>query len=426
MISNANPWDNLKFNEKGIEEVKRKFFGTLYNTYSFFALYANLDKFKYSEADIPLHERAEIDRWILSELHTLIKNVDTYYSDYEPTKAARAISYFTQEYLSNWFVRLSRRRFWKGDYQKDKISAYQTLYTCLLTLSKLCAPIAPFFMDRLYQDLNAVTQKEPFDSVHLSDFPTYNEDMVDKVLERKMENAQTIASLVLSLRAKEKIKVRQPLQKIMIPIESKAQKEEILAVSNLIKHEVNIKDIELLEDASDILVKTIKPNFKVLGPRFGKDMKLIADAVNNFTAQDIKTIEEKGAIDIEISEKSITLGREDVEIKSQDIEGWLVANQGALTVALDVTITDDLREEGIARELVNRIQNLRKDSGYEVTDRIDVVLQKQPHLQKAVHSNLEYIKTETLTEELKIIDNLNNGVTINFDDIHTKLFIQKH
>lgn len=426
MISNANPWDNLKFDSEGIEEVKRKFFGTLYNTYSFFALYTNLDKFNYSEADLPLEERPELDRWILSELHTLIKKVDEFYADYEPTKAARAISNFTQEFLSNWYVRLSRRRFWKGDYQTDKISAYQTLYTCMLTISKLGAPIAPFYMDQLYQDLIRVTGKEDFESVHLAEFPKYDEAYIDKALERKMENAQTISSLVLSLRAKEKIKVRQPLQKIMIPVDSAEQKHEILAVSNLIKHEVNVKNIELLEDASDILVKQIKPNFKVLGPRFGKDMKLIAGAVSGFSADDIKKIEQKGEIDVEINGKNITLGLDDVEITSQDIEGWLVANEGALTVALDVTITDDLRKEGIARELVNRIQNLRKDSGFEVTDRIDVKLQKDDQIVAAVHSNVEYIKSETLTEDLEIMDNLNSGIEIAFDDVNTKLFIQKH
>ncbi len=426
MISNANPWDNLKFDVDGIEEVKRKFFGTLYNTYSFFSLYTNLDKFNYSEADIPLEERPELDRWILSELHTLIKKVDEFYAEYEPTRAARAISDFTQEYLSNWYVRLSRRRFWKGDYQTDKISAYQTLYTCMVTLAKLGAPIAPFYMDKLYQDLTQVTQKENFESVHLAEFPKYDESFVDKSLERKMENAQTISSLVLSLRAKEKIKVRQPLQKIMIPVDSEQQKEEILAVADLIKHEVNIKEIELLSDASDILVKQIKPNFKALGPRFGKDMKLIAGAISKFTSEDIKKIEQNGVLDVEVNGKNITLGLDDVEITSQDIEGWLVANEGALTVALDVTLTDNLRREGIARELVNRIQNLRKDSGFEVTDRINVVLQKDDNIVKAIDTNLEYIKTETLTEELEIMDTVNNGIEIAFDDVNTKLFIQKH
>jgi len=426
MIANANPWDNLKFDVDGIEEVKRKFFGTLYNTYSFFTLYSNLDNFNYSEADIPLNERPEIDRWILSELHSLIQKVDAFYTDYEPTRAARAISDFTQDYVSNWFVRLSRRRFWKGDYQKDKISAYQTLYTCLVTIAKLGAPIAPFFMDRMYMDLNSVTKKENFESIHLSNFPVYDESFVDKSLERKMEAAQTISSLVLSLRAKEKIKVRQPLQKIMIPIDSKQQKEEILAVADLIKHEVNVKEIELLEDASDILVKQIKPNFKTLGPRFGKDMKLIANAIVGFTSEDIKKIEQSSEIQVEINGKSITLGLEDVEIISQDIEGWLVANEGTLTVALDVIISEDLRREGIARELVNRIQNLRKDSGFEVTDKIDVQLQKDEKIVDAVQTNITYIKAETLTEKLEIIDQINNGIEVVFDDVNTRLFIKKH
>jgi len=426
MISNANPWDNLKFDEEGIEEVKRKFFGTLYNTYSFFSLYTNLDGFKYSEAEMDINKRPELDRWILSELNTLIKKVDDFYADYEPTKAARAISDFTQDYLSNWYVRLSRRRFWKGDYQQDKISAYQTLYTCMVTLAKLGAPIAPFFMDKLYLDLNNVTQKEPFSSVHLADFPVCNEALIDKELERKMESAQSISSLVLSLRAKEKIKVRQPLQKIMVPVDNAQQKEEIVAVADLIKHEVNVKEIELLEDASDILVKQIKPNFKELGPRFGKDMKLVAGKIAQMTSEDIKKIEQKGVLEVEINGKNITLGLTDVEITSQDIEGWLVANEGGLTVALDVTITEELKGEGIARELVNRIQNLRKDSGFEVTDRIDVRIQKDDNLVNAVHTNIEYIKTETLTEDLEIIETVNNGIDIAFDDVNTKLFIQKH
>ncbi len=425
MISNANPWDNLKFDLDGIEEVKRKFFGTLYNTYSFFQLYTNIDGFSYSEADIPLNERPELDRWILSELHTLIEKVDAFYAEYEPTKAARAISNFTQDFVSNWFVRLSRRRFWKGDYQTDKISAYQTLYTCMETIAKLGAPIAPFFMDRLYLDLNKVTNKETFESVHLADFPVFDPAFVDKSLERKMENAQTISSLVLSLRAKEKIKVRQPLQKIMIPVDSEQQKEEILAVSDLIKHEVNIKEIEILTDASDILVKQIKPNFKTLGPRFGKDMKLIANKINSLTADDIKTIEQKGKLDVDCNGKIITLERTDVEITSQDIEGWLVANEGAITVALDVTINDELREEGIARELVNRIQNLRKDSGFEVTDRINVEIKKVQQIIKAVNANLEYIKAETLTDNIDLVDNVNNGTEVVFDDVETILGISK-
>ena len=426
MISNANPWDNLKFDIEGIEEVRRKFFGTLYNTYSFFTLYANIDKFNYSEPEIPLGERPEIDRWILSELNTLITKVDEYYANYEPTKAARVISEFTQELLSNWYVRLSRRRFWKGDYQADKISAYQTLYTCMLTIAKLGAPIAPFFMDRLYLDLIKNTQKETFKSVHLAEFPKANPELIDKALEHKMAQAQLISSLVLSLRAKEKIKVRQPLQKIMIPVASSKQKEEILAISDLVKHEVNVKEIELLEDASDILVKQIKPNFKVLGPRFGKDMRFVAAAIQKLDANAIKEIEKQGSLDIEINGKISTLTLDDVEITSQDIEGWLVANQGAMTVALDVTITAALKEEGIARELVNRIQNLRKDSGFEVTDTIEVVLLHHENMHKAIQNNLEYIKLETLTKTLNEVNQLDKGIAIDFDDISTKLFIQKH
>ncbi len=426
MISNANPWDNLKFDTDGIVEVKRKFFGTLYNTYSFFSLYANIDKFDYSEEEVPLAERPEIDRWILSELHTLIKKVDEAYADYEPTRATRAISDYVQENLSNWYVRLCRRRFWKGDYQKDKISAYQTLYTCLLTVAKLSAPVAPFFMDRLYKDLTAATKKEPFESVHLAEFPVCDASVIDTALEGKMEKAQTISSLVLSIRQKERIKVRQPLHKIMIPILDSAQKEEIAAVADLIKSEVNVKEIELLDDASDILVKQIKPNFKTLGPKFGKDMKQIAQAVAGFGQEDIQEIEQKGEISLEIENKTIKLQLLDVEIASQDIEGWLVASAGPITVALDVTIDEELKEEGIARELVNRIQNMRKDAGYEVTDKIDIKILKSGLVEKAVKSNLAYIKTETLTAELHFRETLENGTTITFDDVNTKLFIEKH
>ena len=426
MISNANPWDNLKFDEEGIIEVKRKFFGTLYNTYSFFCLYANIDEFEYSEADIPLSERPEIDRWILSELHSLIKKVDEAYADYEPTRATRAISDYVQENLSNWYVRLSRRRFWKGDYQKDKISAYQTLYTCLVTVAKLSAPVAPFFMDRLYKDLTRTTQKETFESVHLANFPLYDAALVDTDLESKMQKAQTISSLVLSIRQKEKIKVRQPLQKIMIPVLDEKQKEEIAAVADLIKSEVNVKEIELLDDTSGILVKQIKPNFKVLGPKFGKEMKQIAKAVGRLGQEDIQKIEQQGEISLDIENKIIKLQLQDVEIASQDIEGWLVASSGSLTVALDVTINDTLRKEGIARELVNRIQNIRKESGYEVTDRIDIKILKDGLVENAVVNNIDYIKTETLTAELNFEDNLEIGTTVAFDEINTKLFIVKH
>ena len=425
MISNANPWDNLKFDLEGIEEVRRKFFGTLYNTYSFFSLYTNIDGFAYKEADVPLNERPELDRWILSELHTLIHKVDKFYADYEPTRAARAISDFTQDYLSNWYVRLSRRRFWKGTYETDKISAYQTLYTCMTTIAKLASPIAPFFMDRLYQDLNSVSKKETSESIHLSDFPVYDESFVDKSLERKMESAQTISSLVLSLRAKEKIKVRQPLQKIMIPVDSNQQKEEILAVSNLIKHEVNIKEIQILDDASDILIKQIKPNFKALGPKFGKDMRFIASEVGKFTQEDINKIEKTGNISFEINGKNIILGAEVVEISSKDIEGWLVANEGGLTVALDVTLTGDLRKEGVARELINRVQNTRKDSGLEVTDKIKLTVLKFNNLQQAITDNKEYIMSETLTSEMVFVDELNDGTDIEFDAIKSKILIEK-
>ncbi|MFD2563350.1 isoleucine--tRNA ligase [Aquimarina rubra] len=425
MISNANPWDNLKFDSEGIAEVRRKFFGTLYNTYSFFTLYANIDNFTYTEADIPLAERPEIDRWILSELHTLIKSVDEYYNEYEPTKATRAISDFVQENLSNWFVRLSRRRYWKGDYQKDKISAYQTLYTCMLTVAKLGAPVAPFFMDRLYKDLVSNSTKETFESVHLAHFPEYDSSFVDKALEHKMQKAQSVCSLVLSLRQKEKIKVRQPLQRIMIPVLNDADKAEINDIASLIKSEVNVKEIELIDDASGILVKQIKPNFKNLGPRFGKDMKLIANKIQSFDQETIKILEQTGSFDIEINNKIITLGTDDVEISSQDIEGWLVANSGSLTVALDITITPELKKEGIARELVNRIQNIRKDSGLEVTDRIEIVIKENKSIQEAVATNEAYIKNETLTETIEFATDVINGTEIAFDDIATQLVIKK-
>ncbi len=426
MISNANPWDNLKFDIEGIAEVRRKFFGTLYNTYSFFSLYANIDNFTYSEAEIPLHERPEIDRWILSELHTLIKTVDEAYADYEPTKAARAISDFVQENLSNWYVRLCRRRFWKGEYGTDKIAAYQTLYTCLLNVAKLSAPIAPFFMDKLYRDLTQATHTEQFESVHLAKFPVAVENFVDKSLESKMMKAQTISSLVLSLRKKEMIKVRQPLQKVMIPILDENQRAEIMAVSDLIKAEVNVKEIELLDDASGVLVKQIKPNFKTLGPRFGKDMGLISKAIQSFSPAQINEIETKGELALDISGKSIILTSEEVEISSQDIPGWLVANANGITVALDITISEELKQEGIARELVNRIQNIRKDSGFEVTDKIKVQIQRNGELEQAIKNNEKYIKDETLTDTLLFVDDLEKGIPIEFDEIKTTILISKN
>jgi len=425
MISNANPWDNLKFDVDGIEEVRRKFFGTLYNTYSFFALYANLDGFTYAEAEVPLEKRPEIDRWILSELHTLIAKVKEAFLDYEPTRATRLISDFVQENLSNWYVRLCRRRFWKGEYEEDKISAYQTLYTCLEVVAKLSAPVAPFFMDRLYRDLNGVTGKDKAESVHLTDYPESKAQYIDKALESKMEKAQNISSLVLSLRKKEMIKVRQPLQKILIPTLSEAEKAEILAVANLIKHEVNVKEIEFIDDASGILVKQIKPNFRTLGPKYGKQMKDIAAVINGFTQQDIQAFERQGTKEITLDGEKLTLTLDDVEITSQDIEGWLVASSSTgLVVALDATITDELRAEGIARELVNRIQNLRKDTGLEVTDRIRILLQQQDTLEKAVRANEAYIKAETLANEILFADTL-QGEEVAFDDIVTKIAVEK-
>jgi isoleucyl-tRNA synthetase len=426
MISNANPWDNLKFDLEGIAEVRRKFFGTLYNTYSFFSLYANIDGFKYAEAEIPINERPEIDQWIISELNTLVADVDDFYDDYEPTKAARAISEFVQENLSNWYVRLCRRRFWKGEYAQDKIAAYQTLYTCLLTISKLGAPIAPFFMDKLYKDLTGATQSENFESVHLAQFPVSVEKYVNKMLESKMQKAQTISSLVLSLRKKEMIKVRQPLQKVMIPVLDENQKLEIEAVSDLIKAEVNVKEIVLLDDASGILIKQIKPNFKALGPRFGKDMGLISKEIQNLTTEQISQFDKEGSLTIVIAGNSVILSLEDVEISSQDIEGWLVANSNGITVALDITISPELRQEGIARELVNRIQNIRKDTGFEVTDKIKVHLQKNDTLETAVKANEDYIKSETLTEALVFEEIIEFGTEIEFDGITTNIIITKN
>lgn len=424
MISNANPWDNLKFDLEGVVEVRRKFFGTLYNTYSFFALYANIDGFTYQEDEIPLNERPEIDRWILSELHTLIQKVDEAFADYEPTRATRLISDFVQENLSNWYVRLCRRRFWKGEYEADKISAYQTLFTCLLNVAKLMAPVAPFYAELLYRDLMKGTNKETTESVHLTDFPVSDLAFIDKSLESKMEKAQSISSLVLSLRKKEMIKVRQPLQKIMIPVANEVEKSEIEAVADLIKSEVNVKEIQLIDDTTGILVKQIKPNFKALGPRFGKDMKLVVTQIQNFTQEDIQNIEKNREIVIKLEEKDVTLSVEDVEITTQDIEGWLVASSGSLLVALDIHITDELRKEGIARELVNRIQNIRKDSGFDVTDKINICIQNEKSVEEAVADNLQYIKNETLTNNLVFAEKV-EGEPIEFDEIVTKILVEK-
>ena len=425
MISNANPWDNLKFDPDGIVEVKRKFFGTLYNTYSFFSLYANLDHFDNSAPQIPLADRPEIDRWVLSELHSLIIRVEAAYEAYEPTKAARAISDFVQENLSNWYVRLCRRRFWKGEYGPDKIAAYQTLYECLLVVSKLSAPIAPFFMDRLYLDLASVCDPNVKESVHLAQFPEANSAVIDTHLERKMQLAQNTCSLVLSIRQKEKLKVRQPLQKIMVPVSAAVKAADLKAVSSLILSEVNVKELEILEDSSDILVKQIKPNFKTLGPKFGPKMKAVAAAIQSLTSKDINQIEQNGTIDLQIDGNKIALELSDVEISSQDIEGWLVASSGPLTVALDATLSPALKAEGIARELVNRIQNLRKDSGFEVTDKIVIKFLKDPFIDSALLDNLEYIKTETLATEILVETTLKEGLPIEFDEVRSVLFIEK-
>ena len=426
MISNANPWDNLKFDLEGIAEVSRKFFGTLQNTYAFFSLYANIDGFSYKEKTIPILERSEMDQWILSELNKLISKIDNSYNDYEPTRATRAISEFVQEILSNWYVRLSRRRFWKGEYQKDKISAYQTLFECLLTISKLMAPVAPFYADRLYLDLCKATGFEEELSVHLAEFPSADANVRNIVLEERMSKARTIASLALSLRKKEQIKVRQPLRKIMIPVRNQAEKEAIKAVENLILSEINVKQLELLDDASDILVKEVKPNFKTLGPRFGKNMRFVVSAIQNLDEKQLKSLEAKETVEINIEGKNVTLTDADVDIQSKDIEGWLVANGNGITVALDIQMNEKLIEEGIARELINRIQNLRKDVGLEVTDKIILYLTPHKSLNSAVNNNLEYIKTETLTDKVHVQDEVIEGVLVEFDEIQTHILIKKH
>ena len=423
MISNANPWENLKFDIDGIDEVRRKFFGTLYNTYSFFALYANVDGFKYEEADIPNDKRPEIDRWILSELNLLIKEVKSFYEDYEPTKVARAINTFVNDNLSNWYVRLCRRRFWKGDYSEDKISAYQTLYTCLDVVAKLSAPIAPFFMDRLFQDLNAVTGRDKAESVHLSDFPVADETKIDTDLVEKTHLAQTITSMVFSLRKKENIKVRQPLQKVMLPVLDKKTEEQILAVADLIKQEVNVKELQLInaDEAAHLIVKQIKPNFKALGARLGKDMKAVAGEIQGFSNEQIAQLESSGKAVVQGYE--ITL--EDVEISAKDIPGWTVASEGKTTIALDITITDELKGEGIAREFVNRVQNLRKDKGFELTDRISISLEMKNSFIKEILNNQAYISAEVLADEINAIEYLTNADEIEIDDVRFLVEIEK-
>ncbi|SEW45529.1 Isoleucyl-tRNA synthetase [Chryseobacterium wanjuense] len=422
MISNANPWENLKFDIEGIDEVRRKFFGTLYNTYSFFALYANVDGFNYSEKDV--ENRPEIDRWILSELNLLIKEVKAFYEDYEPTRVARAINTFINDNLSNWYVRLCRRRFWKGDYTEDKISAYQTLYTCLETVAKLSAPIAPFFMDQLYQDLNKVTGKESAESIHLTDFPVADESLIDEDLVEKTHLAQSITSMVFSLRKKENVKVRQPLQKVLVPVMDSKAEGQIMAVAELIKQEVNVKELQLInaEEASHLIVKQIKPNFKALGPKLGKDMKVVGGEITNFDAEQISKLEKEGKLDVQGYE--ITL--DDVEISTKDIPGWTVTSDGKTTVALDLTLTDELKSEGIAREFINRIQNLRKDKDFDLTDRITIFLEEDTPFLNDIKKNEEYISSEVLSNKIEIVSSLSNFNEIEIDEVNFKLNIEKN
>ena len=426
MITNSSPWDNLKFDVEGVEEVRRKFFGTLYNTYSFFALYANVDGFEYKEADLPVEERPEIDRWILSVLNTLIKEVDTCYNDYEPTKAGRLISDFVNDNLSNWYVRLNRKRFWGGGFTQDKLSAYQTLYTCLETVAKLMAPISPFYADRLYTDLIAVTGRDKAVSVHLATFPCYQEEMVDKELEARMQMAQDVTSMVLALRRKVNIKVRQPLQCIMIPVVDDEQKAHIEAVQTLIMNEVNVKEIKFVDGAAGVLVKKVKCDFKKLGPKFGKQMKAVAAAVADMSQEAIAELEKNGRYALQLADGEATIEASDVEIISEDIPGWLVANEGKLTVALEVTVTEELRREGIARELVNRIQNLRKSNGFEITDKISITISKNMQTDDAVKEYNDYIRNQVLATSLELADEVKDSTELNFDDFSLYVSVVKN
>ena len=425
MISNSQPWDNLKFDKEGVDEVRRKFFGTLYNTYSFFALYANVDGFDYSQAEVPMNERQEIDRWIISLLNTLVKDVDAAYSDYEPTKAGRAISTFVCDNLSNWYVRLCRKRFWGGEMTKDKLSAYQTLYTCLETVSRLMAPISPFYADRVFLDLNAATGRDKSESVHLAKFPSADENLINKTLEERMQLAQDISSMTLALRKKENIKVRQPLTQIMVPILSDNEQENIEAVKDLIMNEVNVKAINFVTDASGILVKRIKPDFKKLGPKCGKNMKTVAQMLTEFSQEQIAELEKNGQYTLDVAGSSVVVEKGDVEILSEDIPGWLVANNGQITIALDVTITDELKEEGIAREFVNRIQNIRKSSGFEITDKILVEIEKKAEINAAVEHFAQYIASQVLANEVKLVDSISGATELDFDDYKVNVKVVK-
>lgn len=425
MITNASPWDNIKFDVDGIEEVRRKFFGTLYNTYSFFALYANVDGFDYSEPDIEQSERPEIDRWILSLLHTLVKDVDTYLNAYEPTRAGRAISDFVNDNLSNWYVRLNRRRFWGGGMTTDKLSAYQTLYTCLETVAKLMAPIAPFYADQLFSDLIAVTGREQVESVHLSDFPVCNEAWIDKGLEERMQMAQDVSSMVLALRRKVNIKVRQPLQTLMIPVADAHQQESIEAVKNLILSEVNVKELKFVDNAAGILVKRVKPDFKKLGPRYGKIMKKLAAAIQTMAQPDILAFEAAGRYTLTVDGQEAVVELSDVEIISEDIPGWLVANEGRLTVALDITVTEALRKEGLARELVNRIQNLRKSSGFDITDKVNVTILSTDEMDEAIHEYNAYIRGQVLASVVELTDVISDATELDFEDFKLSVRVEK-
>jgi isoleucyl-tRNA synthetase len=425
MITNSAPWDNLKFDEDGVEEVKRKFFGTLYNTYSFFALYANVDNFDYSQTEVPVSKRPEIDRWIISLLNTLVKDVDAAYADYEPTKAGRLVADFVSDNLSNWYVRLNRKRFWGGNMDEDKIAAYQTLYTCLETISRLMAPIAPFYADKLFLDLNAATGKDKSISVHTADFPKCDDSLIDKALEERMQLAQDISSMVLALRKKVSIKVRQPLQTIMIPALNAQQKSYIDAVKNIILTEVNVKDIKFVDSSDGILVKRIKPNFKKLGPKCGKNMKLVAAELQNMEQSAISDFEKQGVYVIKVADVAVEVALDDVEIISEDIPGWLVANVDNLTVALDITISEPLRQEGIARELINRIQNIRKSSGFEITDKITVKIAGNKNTDEAVKEFADYIGSQTLAKSVVVSNDLSNATDLDFDDFVVKVQIDK-
>lgn len=425
MITNASPWDNLKFDTEGIEEVRRKFFGTLYNTYSFFALYANVDSFDFSQKVIPLEERPEIDRWIISLLNSLVKTVDACYEDYEPTKAGRAIADFVGDNLSNWYVRLNRKRFWGGTLNDDKLAAYQTLYTCLETVARLMAPIAPFFADRLFLDLNSATGKDKSESVHLAKFPEADESVIDKNLEARMQLAQEISSMTLALRKKVNIKVRQPLASIMIPVLDSSLQKNVEAVKDLIMNEVNVKAINFVDDSAGILVKRIKPDFKKLGPKCGKNMKSVAAMLQDLSQEGIAELEKNGQYVLNIGDQQVVVEKCDVEIQSEDIPGWLVASNDNLTIALDVTITEELRQEGVAREFVNRIQNIRKANGYDITDKILVKIEKLDAVNAAVEAFGDYISSQTLANEIILVDKIDNATELDFDDYKVNIFVEK-